>query len=75
MIKVKPLNWREIDPGRCYVGTGHGFTCEVRLLHSGIWEVSLPTGRIDSANMASAQTIANSAYSKAILSCIEEPQP
>jgi hypothetical protein len=36
-IKGKPLQWRAIDPGRRFVATGLGFTCEVALMHSGLW--------------------------------------
>jgi hypothetical protein len=43
--RVKPLQWREIDPGHRFVGTGLGFTCEVRWLHMGGYEAIWPQGR------------------------------
>ena len=75
-MKVKRLNWREIDPGRRYVGTGLGFTCEVRLLHSGMWEVALPAGNTTTLTCSGGFIAAQKAYDAIILSCLEEePQP
>jgi hypothetical protein len=60
--RVKPLKWREIDPERTYVGTGLGFTCEVRLLHKGGWEAVLPTGKIETITCSGAMLACREAY-------------
>lgn len=72
-IRIKTLKWRELDPGRCYVGTGIGFTCEVRLMHSGIWETTLPTGKIDTLTCSGAMLAAREAYFEMVRSHLETP--
>lgn len=70
-LTVKPLSWREIDPGRCLVGAGHGFTCQINhVFNTGGYEVILPSGRIDTASMSDAKVVAENAYAATIWSCI-----
>jgi hypothetical protein len=70
-IKVKPLAWREIDPGFRYVGTGLGFTCEVRRIFKGTWEAVLPTGPEEFAKKAGAIAACESAYGAVVLKHVE----
>jgi hypothetical protein len=70
-LRIKPLKWREIDPERCYVGTGFGFTCEVRRLHKGGWEAVLPTGKIETITCSGAMLACREAYFSMVLSHLE----
>jgi hypothetical protein len=70
-IKVKPLSWREIDPGFRYVGTGLGFTCEVRRLHKGGWEAVWPLDNGEYPDKATAMSVVEAAYEKMVLSFLE----
>lgn len=61
-VRIKPLKWREIEPGFRYVGTGLGFTCKVRRLHEGDWEAVLPTGKIETITCSGAMLACREAY-------------
>jgi hypothetical protein len=70
-VKVKPLSWREIDPEHRYVGTGLGFTCEVRRLHKGGWEAVWPQGTKETVTCSGAMLACRNAYFAMVLSYIE----
>lgn len=70
-IKVNPLKWREIDPGNCYVGTGLGFTCEVRRLHKGGWEGVWPLSNGEFLDKATAMSVVEAAYVAMVMSYLE----
>jgi hypothetical protein len=69
--KVKPLKWREIDPGFRYIGTGLGFTCEVRRLHKGGWEVVRPLSTMEFPEKEGAIGEAEAAYAEMVLAYVE----
>jgi hypothetical protein len=70
-VRVKPLAWREIDPGNRYVGTGLGFTCEVHRLHKGGWEAVWPLNNGEFINEADAIAACKAAYEKMVLAYVE----
>jgi hypothetical protein len=70
-IKVKPLSWREIDPERRFVGTGLGFTCEVRRIFKGTWEAVWPMGSGEYPDKATAMSVVEAAHEKMVLSFLE----
>lgn len=70
-IKVKPLKWREIDPDRRFIGTGLGFTCEVRRLHKGGWEVIRPLYSGEFPEKADAFKEAEDAYAEMVRAHLE----
>ena len=71
-VKVKPLSWREIDPEHRYVGTGLGFTCEVRRLHKGGWEAIWPQGAKETITCSGAMLACRNAYFAMVRSYLEE---
>ncbi len=70
-IRIKSLAWREIDPERRYVGTGLGFTCEVRVLHKGGWEAVFPLGNKETITCSGAMLACREAYFAMVLSHLE----
>lgn len=69
---VKPLAWREIDPGSRYVGTGLGFTCEVARMHSGLWAFTSAHGRADVLNKDAAIQRAQDVYEALVRGVVSE---
>jgi hypothetical protein len=72
-ITVKPLAWREIDPGMRYVGTGVGFVCEVARMHSGLWAFTSAHGRADILSKDAAMQRAQDVYEALIRSALVLP--
>lgn len=68
---VKPLSWREIDPGHRLVGTGLGFTCEVHHLHKGGWEAIWPLSNAEFPDALAAKAAMEAAYAAMVLSFVE----
>jgi hypothetical protein len=66
-IIVNPLAWREIDKDHRYVGTGLGFTCEVRRTFNGVWEFVGSSQPIDFADKELAFGAAEKAYAELVL--------
>lgn len=70
-VRVKPLSWREIDPGFRFVGTGLGFTCEVHRLHKGGWEAIWPLSNAEFPDALAAKAAMEAAYAAMVLSFVE----
>jgi hypothetical protein len=71
--RVKPLSWREIDPGHRLVGTGLGFTCEVHHLHKGGWEAIWPLSNAEFPDALAAKAAMEDAYAAVVLSFVVLP--
>lgn len=70
-MRVKPLSWREIDPGHRLVGTGLGFTCEIHHLHKGGWEAIWPLSNAEFPDALAAKAAMEAAYEAMVLSFVE----
>lgn len=71
--RVKPLSWREIDPGHRLVGTGLGFTCEVHHLRKGGWEAIWPLSNAEFPDALAAKAAMEDAYAALVLSFVVLP--
>lgn len=72
-VRVKPLSWREIDPGHRLVGTGLGFTCEIHHLHKGGWEAIWPLSNAEFPDALAAKAAMEDAYAAVVLSFVVLP--
>jgi hypothetical protein len=69
--RVKPLAWREIDPGHRFIGTGLGFTCEVHRLHKGGWEAIWPLSTAEFPEKAAALQASQDTYAAMVRSYLD----